>query len=259
VKRRGPDDVIAPVFKRENVLSLFLRRLFRRFLLLCSRPVVQVVGDIVAFAAFRELPHHSGRMGRAMAVLAIGDHLVFFLMAEGTGQGRVFCLAGCQEAECLAVAGAAILRSYVGGIGYILRHVCLVALLAIGRSHFRRVRFVALRALRLFPVDAVTEGAGKGAVLALVVFQLGYLICMTGDAGIRYVAFKRNLQGRMRILVAAEAALKFKMGLPHVAFTALGYGFFDFRRMAHMTAGTPHVLVFSAGRSKVSRGSIVAL
>ena len=63
------------------------RVLFRRSLSLhvgCLRrgPVVQIVGDAVALPAFPELRHDARGMGRTVAVLALGHHLVLFLVAE---------------------------------------------------------------------------------------------------------------------------------------------------------------------------------
>ena len=137
--------------------------------------------------------------------------------------------------------------------------MCLVAFFAVGDNHFSRVRFVALGALRDLAVDTVTEGAVKGAMLALIVPELGNLLCVTGDAHICYFACKRNFQRSMRVLVTVQASLNLEVGLPHMALAALGDGFFDFRRMSDMTACTPNILVLSSCCCKVSRRSIVTL
>src|SRR3990172_1336898 len=96
-------------------------------------------------------------------------------------------------------------------------------------------------------------------MFALMVPELGNLLRMAGDTGICYFALKRDVQRRMRVLVTAEAALKLEVGLPHVAFAALGYGFLDFRRMSGMTAGTPDILVLPPGCRNVGRRTIVTL
>ena len=108
------------------------------------------------------------------------------------------------------------------------------------------MRFVALSALRDLAVDGVTEGAVKGGMFALIVPELNNLLGVAGDTGICYFARKRNVQGRMRVFVTAETALKFEMGLPHMALIALGNDLLDRRRMAGMTTRTTNVLVFSA-------------
>jgi hypothetical protein len=96
-------------------------------------------------------------------------------------------------------------------------------------------------------------------MLALIIVELGNLLRMAGNTGICYFACKRDVQRRMRILVTTEASLKLEVGLPHVALAALGYGFLDFRRMSHMTACTPNILVLPSSRRYVSRRSIVTL
>lgn len=67
------------------------------------------MGDIVAVAAFLELRHNARRMGRPMAVLAVGYHLVLFLVAEGAGEGLMFCLSAIEKVENRLMACAAIL------------------------------------------------------------------------------------------------------------------------------------------------------
>ena len=57
----------------------------------------------MAIAAFRKLSHNASRMWRPMAVLALGYHLVPFLMAGYACQGPVLGLAGAKEVESLLV------------------------------------------------------------------------------------------------------------------------------------------------------------
>lgn len=86
--------VAGPGKPKSNLLLLFLHFFcfFRRFLLLClfRRPVVQVVSDIMTFAALRILGHHAGRVRGAMTVGTLRDHLVLFLMTECTGKAFMF-------------------------------------------------------------------------------------------------------------------------------------------------------------------------
>jgi len=88
-----------------NVLLRFLWRFFWRLFRRCCRcrdlrfgPVVQVVRDLVAFAALREFRHNTGGMRRAVAILTERNHLVLFLVAECAREGAVLDLARC---ECL--------------------------------------------------------------------------------------------------------------------------------------------------------------
>ena len=144
----------------------------------------------MALAAFRELCHDAGRMGCAMAVLAFGHHLVLFLMAECACEVLVLGLAGAQKVKSLAVACAAVFRRGVRSIGHNRRHMRLVAFFAVNGSHFSRVRFVALGALRDLAVDVMALGAVKGGMLALEFPELLNLLRMAGETGVRNVRCK---------------------------------------------------------------------
>jgi len=61
---------------------------------------------------------------------------------------------------------------------------------AIGDSHFSRVRFVALGALRGLAVCAVTSGTLQDSMLALVLPELCNLPFMAGETGIRDIIRK---------------------------------------------------------------------
>ena len=89
-------------------LRLLLLSRFCCYGLWPSSPVVQIVGDAVAFAAFRELGHNACRMFFTMAILALRHHLVLFLMTESAGQVFVLDLAGAQHAQNTAVARSAV-------------------------------------------------------------------------------------------------------------------------------------------------------
>lgn len=67
------------------------------------------MGDTMAVAAFLELCHNARRMGRPMAVLADGHHLMLLLVAEGACEGLVFCLPAVEKVEDPFMACAAIL------------------------------------------------------------------------------------------------------------------------------------------------------
>jgi hypothetical protein len=135
--------------------------------------------------------------------------------------------------------------------------MCLVAFLAVGDDHLRRVRLVALGALRDLAVDVVTGRTVKGGMLALVLPQLSDLLRVACDTGICYIAGKGNVQRRMRVFVATETALKVEVRLSHMAVAALRDGFLNCGRMADMTARTADVFVLSSGRCNVSRRSIM--
>jgi hypothetical protein len=96
-----------------------------------------------------------------------------------------------------------------------------MTLLAVRDNHFSRVRFVALGAIRFLPVYAVTGGTVQGSMPALVLPELGNLLSMTAETGVRDIASKRNVQRYVGVFVAVQTARDLEMWLPHVALVAL--------------------------------------
>ena len=97
--------------------------------------MVQVVGDVVTHAAFRELGHHGSRMRNTVAILTLGNHFVFCLVA-GHAENR-FMLGGAVGEQ---VVGFLVTRCAQFGLGFTAignheRHVGLVTLLAVGLTH----------------------------------------------------------------------------------------------------------------------------
>lgn len=122
----------------------------------CS-PVVQVMRDAMAVAAFRELAHDAGCVRYAVAILALRYHLVFFLVTGNAEQGFVLGLAGYEHVVCFCVAGCTLLGRCICRIGNGFRHMCLMALLAVAGALIRRVSLVALCTLRDFAVNIMAE------------------------------------------------------------------------------------------------------
>jgi len=122
----------------------------------CRSPVVQVMRDAVAVAAFRELAHDACGVRHAVAILALGHHLVLLLVTGYAEQGFVLSLAGNEHVVCFGMAGSALLGRCVGSVHDILRLVSLVALCA----------------LRNLAVDIMAERAGELGVLARISLQL---------------------------------------------------------------------------------------
>jgi len=120
-------------------------------------PVVQVMGNAVAVAAFRELGHDAGCVRYTVAVLTLRHHLVFFLVTGYAEEGLMFCLAGNKHVESLGVTGSALLGWCIGAVDNSFRHVSLVALLAVAGTLIGRVSLVALGALWNFAVNIVAE------------------------------------------------------------------------------------------------------
>jgi len=176
----------------------------------------------MAVTTFREFGHHACGMGSTMAVLALGDRLMHCLMAERTGECLMLGAASREQREGIRVARAAVFGRDVSCIGHSLRHVCLVAFLAIRNSHIGRVGFVALHACRYLSVNVMTGGAVERSMFALLVPELGDLLGMAGQTWVGDIARKRNVERGMRILVAAQAVFEFIMGFAHMAHVALG-------------------------------------
>lgn len=197
-----------------------------------SLPIVQVVGDAMAVAAFRELGHDSGCVRHAVAVLALGNHLVFFLVAGHAEQCLMLGLAGNEEIECLAVAGSALLGRRIGTVSNVLWLVSLVTLFAVARALISRVRLVTLGTLRNFAVNVVTEGAGEFAVLARICLQLGNLRSVAGEARIGYITAENNFLRLVRILVTTETTAEFVVGFSFMALAAERDDLFDRGRVS---------------------------
>jgi hypothetical protein len=107
---------------------------------------------------------------------------------------------------------------------------------------------MALRALRDHAVDAMTGGTVKQGMLALILLQELALQHVAVETGI--FALEGDVQGRVGVLVAVEAACKLEMGLSRLlmALTAGLDRLLHFRRMTRVTSDTWHVSVSFPGR-----------
>jgi len=97
--------------------------------------MVEIMSGVMAVTTLRESGHHACGMGNTVAVLAFRDHPVHCLMAVCTGECLVLRAAGGEQREGVCVARAAVLGRDIGCVGHGLRHVCLVAFLAIRSRH----------------------------------------------------------------------------------------------------------------------------
>ena len=78
----------------------------------------------------------------------------------------------------------------------------LVATLAVASSHVGAMRFMALGTQWNLAVYIVAETAGKAGVLALDLFQFGYLLGVACEALIGDVVSQFDDLGSMRVVVA---------------------------------------------------------
>ncbi len=83
------------------------------------------------------------------------------------------------------------------------------------------MRLVALQTFRFFPVNIMAIGAAEGRMFTLVLAKLLDLFGMTGQARIRHVRSKGDLQRRMRIFMTVETAFDFEMRFALVTHIAL--------------------------------------
>jgi hypothetical protein len=231
----------------------------RGFLLRRSRPVVEVVGDVMAIIAFREFCHQRRGMRDAVAALAFGDHLVFSGMAEYAGEALVLGLARAQEGKGLLVACRTVLVGDIRTVGNDFRLVGLVAFLAIHLDHFGGVGFMALHALRYYPVHSMAGRAEEIRVLAPVFLELRDLLVVAGEAGVGDFIAERDIQGLMWVFVAIQATFQFKMGFPRMALTAFGDVVLRCRAVAGVAVEAGDRLVFRAGGGYVRRRSRMTL
>jgi len=138
--------------------------------------------------------------------LALGYHLVFGLVAGHAAQFLVLEFAGRQQVISLLVTGGAVLGWCFLVISDVLRHVCLVTLLAVGGGLLGEVSFMALGAFRNPAVNIVACAAEERRMFALVLAQLDDLAGMAGQAGVGDIIAEFDVTRCVGVRVAAEAA-----------------------------------------------------
>ncbi len=111
----------------------------------------------MAIPAFREFGHNALRMLFAVAGLAGRYHFVLVLMTECAGEGAVLYFRCGQHLVLVRMTGCAINRRRIGRVGHVLRHVNGMAFAAVSGFYIRRMRLVALQALRFLAVNVVAR------------------------------------------------------------------------------------------------------
>ena len=180
------------------------------------------MGDAVAVAACREFFHHIVRMRDAMAVLALGNHLVLRLMTVDTGNILMLGGAGHEEAVSGVMAGGAQLGGCIIRINNLQGHMGLMAGQAVALHHILGMGGMAVGAVRDLAMRRMTCGTELFGVFARVLFQLLNLLRMTGKAGVGQIVGQGDVQRGMRVLVAVQAAFQLKVLFARVAHAALG-------------------------------------
>ena len=210
--------------------------------------------DAVAVSTFRELGQHCRRVWRAVTGLALRYHLVFSLMAGYAAQVLVLELAGRKQFVSLLVTAGTVLGWGFVIIDNVLRHVCLVTLLAVGRGLLGEVRFMALGAFRNPAVSVVAHAAEERRMFAFVIAQLFDLTGMAGHAGVGNVITKCDFERRVGIRVTAGAGSQLVVRFSFVALTAERDDLPCCGRVPIVTVLAAELrLVFAACRSDVGR------
>lgn len=121
--------------RKQLFLFLLSLRSLLRSLFLSRRPVVEVMGEVMAIMAFREFRHHRRGMRDFVAAPAIRDHLVLSGMAECAGQFLMLVIARAQQVQYFFVACPAILVGDIRAVSHDRRLVGLVAFFAVRLRH----------------------------------------------------------------------------------------------------------------------------
>jgi hypothetical protein len=187
--------------------------------------IVQIMGDIVAEAAFREFGQHGCGVTIAVTALTLRYHFVFCLMAGDAAQIFMFESSGRQKLRRLFVAGSTIFgRSFII-VSDVLRRVRLMTFFAVGSGLFGEMSFMTLGAIRNFTMRIVAETAGKSRVLALVVAQFDDLAGMAGETGVSDVIAVGDFERGMGIRMTAHAGCQPVVRFSFVALAAERYDF----------------------------------
>jgi hypothetical protein len=191
-------------------------------LLLFGRPVVQVMGNVMALAAFLETVMYSRSMGQTVAVGTLGHGLVLVGVAGNTGNLAVLGLAGSESRKDRIMTGSAELRSRGGRVHQFKRLVRLVTGRTVCLSHRRRMRLMTIDALGDGTVIAgMAEITGEGRMLARTGNHLLVGAFVASDTDLLVLTFKADVQRLMRV-VATEAVFYFVMDTAFMAVAALG-------------------------------------
>jgi len=161
---------------------LSFRGLFCCLYILLNGPI-DIMSDIVAIAALRELYHENLRMRFTMAVLARWYRPVLLLVAERARHGLVFCRSCAQEVGGCRVAHTAVFRRHGVRKGSKLRHMGLVAEIA-STGNLSLVGYMAPGAGRELAVHVMAVGAVEGGMLALIFPELPALRPMADKTNI---------------------------------------------------------------------------
>lgn len=217
----------------------------------------------VAIAAFRELLDHTCRMRYAVAVCTLLYGFVFIRMTSRTGKVVVFRCVCLKQGHCILMASAAIMRRGLRRVGDYERHMNWMAGLAGLKVHVCGVFVVTIHANGDYPVPCVTLVTWQIRVSTGMILYFLALLCVTGEARSGKFALQGNIQGGMRVGMAASAVLQFIMGFVSMTHAALWNSTGSCGRMFNVAVLTSNFgLVFGpffCNRLRLLRVTIAAL
>jgi len=196
----------------------------------------------------------------AMAGPALRHIRMRAAVTEGTGKCLMLGYRLLQKLADLFMTGDAECSRSGQGIVDLQRMVGRMAAQAV-RAHLALgMRFMALGTIRYLAVYLMAEGTELLRMGTLIIGKVLTGPFMAGKTGIFYIRGKIQGKWLMRIGMAAEAVVQFKMGLAFMAPGALRYDIFTPGRMLFMTIKTGNLcLVLAAVTGNCCRFICVTL
>lgn len=210
---RTPGAVVqsAATIKAERYFFISLALLFE-----------QAVRTLVTLVAACELAQHLDVVRFTMTILALRNHGMLVGMAENTLEPCMLGGAGLKAGPDVLMTCAAGKIGNVGAVGKGQGLMDLMTHDAVLKFLLLHMGFVAVQAVRLVTVFVMAEGAVNRCMGARSSSNLFDDFWMTGVAGGPYIARKGNIQGLVRVGMAAKAVFKREVGLSLMTGGTLG-------------------------------------
>jgi hypothetical protein len=157
-----------------------------------------------------------------MTILALRNHGMLVGMAENTLEPCMLGGAGLKAGPDVLMTCAAGKIGNVGAVGKGQGLMDLMTHDAVLKFLLLHMGFVAVQAVRLVTVFVMAEGAVNRCMGARSSSNLFDDFWMTGVAGGPYIARKGNIQGLVRVGMAAKAVFKREVGFSLMTGGTLG-------------------------------------
>lgn len=206
-----------------------------RLLLLFDRPVVQIMGNIMTLATFREAIVHALCVGQTMTVSTLRYGLVLAGVAGCAGNLAVLGLAGRERCVHSIMTSGTELRSRGGRISQLKRLVSLMACGTVGLGHRRGMRLVTINTIRDVAMGVcMAEITGKCRVFARACNHLLVGAGVTGNTDGFVLTSEIDIQRFVRV-VTSKTVVNLVMRAAFVTVTTLGDIVCHARTMASVT------------------------